>query len=117
MVIVTVDNDNLILNVKGLGKFLALKSKLVIPLANIKGVTADPGAFDMPKGLRAPGTAVPGIVYAGTFYHEGDKVFWDVHNRANTIVIELANEEFNRLVIEVKSVEETIKLIEENINR
>lgn len=117
MVVTTIQNENLVLNVKGIGKFLALKSELVIPLINIKGVTADPGAFDMPKGLRAPGTAIPGIVYAGTFYHDGDKVFWDVRNRSKTIVIELENEEFNRLVVEVENVEETTKLIEANINR
>jgi hypothetical protein len=117
MVIPKIENGNLILNVKGIGKFLALKSELVIPLTNIKGVTADPGAFDMPKGLRAPGTAVPGLIYAGTFYHDGDKVFWDVRNRANALVIELANEEFNRLIVEVADVNTTIRLIEANINK
>lgn len=114
MVIATIHDGNLILNVKGIGKFLALKSELIIPLANIKGATVDPGAFDMPKGLRAPGTAIPGIIYAGTFYHDGDKVFWDVHNRAKAIVIELENEEFNRLIVEVADPEKTVQLIEES---
>ncbi len=116
MVVTTIQDDNLVLSLKGLGKFLALKSELVIPLTNIKGVTADPSAFDMPKGLRAPGTAIPGIIYAGTFYHDGDRVFWDVHNPAKTIVIELANEEFNRLIVEVEDVDKSIKLINERVS-
>jgi hypothetical protein len=117
MVIITTENNNLILHVKGMGKILAFKSEMTIPIEHIKGVTADSGAFDMPKGIRAPGTAVPGIVYAGTFYHDGDKVFWDVHNRAKTIVIELRDEEFSRLIVEVENVDEAVKLIEEGINK
>ncbi len=39
-----------------------------------------------------PGTSIPGVLTAGTFYHDSKRVFWDVHNPENTVVIELKDE-------------------------
>jgi hypothetical protein len=44
---------------------------------------------------------VPGLLTAGTFYHEGGFVFWDVHDPARTIVVDLEHEHYRALVIEV----------------
>ncbi|MEU7854512.1 hypothetical protein [Nonomuraea sp. NPDC049141] len=38
-----VDGDTLVVEIEGLDKLWALKSRLTIPLANIRGATADPG--------------------------------------------------------------------------
>ena len=40
-----------------------------------------------------PGTNIPGVLTAGTFYQHGKRVFWDVHNPDNTVVIELKDEQ------------------------
>lgn len=69
----------------------------------------------MPKGLKAPGTAIPGIFYAGTFYDGGDKVFLDVRHANKAIVIELKNEDFKRLVVEVENPAEAVALIQDKI--
>jgi hypothetical protein len=53
------------------------------------------------SGIRAPGTHVPGVITAGTFYQEGERVFWDVHDPESTVVIQLKDERYVRLVIEV----------------
>jgi hypothetical protein len=53
------------------------------------------------KGIRAPGTHVPGVITAGTFYQEGERVFWDVHDPESTVEIQLKDERYVRLVIEV----------------
>jgi hypothetical protein len=44
---------------------------------------------------------VPGVITAGTFYQEGERVFWDVHDPESTVVIQLKDERYVRLVIEV----------------
>lgn len=56
------------------------------------------GWFD---GLKIAGTAVPHIFRAGTFYQEGEWVFWDVNHPEQTIVIELEHEKYRKLIIEV----------------
>jgi hypothetical protein len=57
---------------EGLDKLWALKSKLTIPLAHVRGATVDPGILGEPKGVRAPGTHVPGVITAGTFHQDGE---------------------------------------------
>jgi hypothetical protein len=115
MVEVSIKDKKLILNIKGVGKVLALKSEFIIPLTSVKGVTADPGVLEMPKGLRAPGTAIPGVFYAGTFFSEGDKVFWNVRHADKAIVIELEDEDFARLIIEVENPTQVVELIEKSL--
>ncbi len=112
MVIVSIKDGDLKLHIEGVHKALALRNEIVVPLKHVRGVTADPGVSAMPRGLRAPGTSIPGHLYAGTFYHEGEKVFWDVHNFAKAIVIELTDEDFKRLVVEVEDPDEVVSMIE-----
>lgn len=102
MVDLTVAEGKLILNVRGADKLWAFKSSLEIPLGHIAGVRADAEiARGWWHGLRMPGTNVPGVITAGTFYRDGKRAFWDVHNPENAIVIDLHDEGFNQLVVEV----------------
>jgi hypothetical protein len=109
---VSTDGDHLVVEVEGLDKLWSLKSRLVIPLANIRGATVDPGIIKEPKGLRMPGTHVPGVITAGSFRTDGEWVFWDVRDPAKAVVIELSNEEYTRLVVQVPDPRDTVALIE-----
>lgn len=53
-------------------------------------------------GLRAPGTNVPGVITAGTFYEHEGRVFWDVHNPERAIALHLRDDRYAKLVIEVE---------------
>ncbi len=112
MVEITVKGDKAVFEVEGWDKLWSLRSRLEIPLAHIKGVHADPkpamGWFD---GLKLAGTAIPNIFRAGTFYQQGDLVFWDVHNPDKTIVIELEHERFAKLIIEVADPKAAVSLL------
>ena len=74
--------------------------------------TADPGAVEEPKGLRAPGAHVPGVITAGTFHIDGEHVFWDVHDPAKAVVIELRDQRYARLIVQVPDPRATVDLIE-----
>jgi hypothetical protein len=114
---IDVDGDNLIVEIEGWDKLWALKSRLEIPLSKVRGATADPGAARAPEGIRAPGAYLPGVITAGTFHIDGERVFWDVHNPANAVVIQLADERYTRLIIEVTDPRKTVDLIERAISR
>ena len=102
MVELSVAGGKLTLHVMGADKLWALKSSLEIPLAHIAGVRADPDvARGWWHGMRMPGTNVPGVITAGTFYQDGKRIFWDVHHPERTIVIDLHDEQYNQLIIEV----------------
>ena len=62
----------------------------------------------MERGMWAPG-----LITAGTFYREGELVFWDVHDPQKTVVIRLRDERYARLVIEVEDPETTVARVNE----
>ncbi len=102
MVDVTISGDVLVLNVRGMDKLWALKSSLEIPLRHVAGVRTDPAAASgWYHGLRMPGTNIPGVLTAGTFYQDGKRVFWDVHDPKNTVIFDLKDERYNELIVEV----------------
>ncbi|MCM2389488.1 hypothetical protein [Streptomyces albipurpureus] len=109
---VSIEADQLIVEIEGLGKLWALKSRLVIPLAHVRGATADPGIVKEPKGLRSPGTHFPGVITSGTYRTKEGQVFWDVRDAAKVIVIELTDERYTRLVLQVADPRTTVALVE-----
>ncbi|SEF96649.1 hypothetical protein SAMN04489712_102652 [Thermomonospora echinospora] len=109
---VNVDGGTLVVEMEGLDKLWALKSRLEIPLENVRGATIDPGIVREPKGIRAPGTHLPGVLVAGTFHINGQRVFWDVRDPNKAVVIELADERYARLILQVDDPRATVNLIE-----
>lgn len=113
MVDLSISEGKLTLHVRGADKLWAFKSTLEIPLVHIAGVRADPGtASGSYHGIRMPGTNLPGVITAGTFYQDGKRVFWDVHHPERTIVINLHDETYNQLIIEVDDPAAAIELIQ-----
>ena len=95
---VSTSNGKLIVDVQGLDKLWSLKSRLELPLEHISGVRS--AAAERVRGIRAPGTYIPGVITAGTFHQIGSKVFWDVHDSAKAIAIDLHDERFSTLIVE-----------------
>ena len=62
--------------------------------------------------IRMPGINVPGVITAGTFYQDGKRVIWDVHHPEKTIVIDLHDERYNELIVEVDDPASAVNLIQ-----
>jgi hypothetical protein len=113
MAIVTIRDEQLSIDIRSLDKLWALTSSLTIPLAHVRGATPDATIASEPKGIRGPGAHIPGVLVAGTFHQKDGLVFWDVHDAAKAVVIELEDEKYQRLVIEVDDPRGTAELIEQ----
>jgi hypothetical protein len=114
---VELTQETLTVHVQGADQLWALRSRLEIPLAHVVGAEADPEvALGWWKGIRAPGTYVPGVITAGTFYQKGEKVFWDVHDPEKTVMIQLRDKKYSRLVVEVEDPASTVEAIHEALN-
>ena len=111
MASVSVTDDLLTVDVQGLHRLWAFKRRIRVPLAHVRGATPDPGIVHEPKGLRAPGLHVPGAAVIGTFHRDGETHFWDVRVGTHTIVFELADETYNRLIIDVEDPRTTVDTI------
>jgi hypothetical protein len=110
--------DTMSINVRGMDRLWALRSRLEIPLSHVSGAeAAQEAARSWWQGIRSGGTHVPGVITAGTFHQEGERVFWDVHDPEKAIVIRLRDERYARLVIEVEDPPATVAAIQEAIGQ
>jgi hypothetical protein len=103
MVKIDVKDGKLELTLEGLDKLWAMKSHLAIPLANVSAVRADP-AIAREKGrtgLKLTGARLGERLIAGSFRQDGKTVFWDVHDAAKAIVLDLHDEHYAQLIVEV----------------
>lgn len=65
-------------------------------------------------GLERPAAAwhrTAGVLTAGTFLHDGKRVFWDVHHPGRAVVVDLGHEQYDQLVIEVGNPDAVIVLL------
>jgi len=111
MVTIEREGNNFIFEIEGLHKLWALKSRLNIPAAHIIKAYANKATSAWIWGLRMPGTQIPGIITAGSYIVKDGTIFCDVMDVSKSIVVELDDEHYKRLVIEVEDPEDAIKML------
>ena len=112
MVTISLTPTSAVFEVEGIDKFWALRSRLEIPLAHIRAVRADPAiARKWWHGFRLAGSYIPGVISAGTFYQDGQLVFWDVHDPERTIVVDLTHERYSHLIVDVENPASTVAML------
>ncbi len=112
MVGVRVQGDELQVEVLGSHRLWALKRRLRVPLSHVVSVRRAIDEDFRRTGLRLPGTYVPGLIIAGTFRRRGARSFFDVRRKDRAIVIELHDDAYVRVVVEVVDPDETVSVIE-----
>ncbi len=114
MATIELDGRDAVVRLTPLEKLGALRGDVRVPLAAVRGsrVVTRPGAEV--RGLRAPGTAVPGVVAVGT-WRRGRRVkeFVAVHGTQAGIIVDLdpAQARFARLVVSLPEPEEAGRLL------
>lgn len=93
--------NELIVHLKLWEAIAALQKSIRIPLKNIRGATDDDGFLGPALGFRSPGTNFPGLISAGIYRKHGDRqfVFWT--RGTHPVVIELADEKWDRIILGV----------------
>ena len=117
MTTVEIAGDQLVVTMHGLDPFWALRRRVIVPLAHVRGATPDPGVGRESAGVRAPGTHVPRVITAGTYRKDGERTFWNLRPSQQAVVIELAGERFRRLVLGVDDARATAELVERSLTR
>lgn len=110
---VVIQDNNLVVTMQGVRKFVALKSEVSVPLANVVGVTSGLDQKELPALFTPRAGANIGVYTGGTFFQDGNKVFYDLKRKEDAVVITLQGEDFERLVIGVDDPAATTQLIEE----
>jgi hypothetical protein len=114
MVKVSVGSDAVTLRLEGAKKFLAVKSKITIPLANIVKVSTE-----QVKPLWLPrmrlGAHVPGVFMAGTFWVKQGKTFYYVRDFTKCITLHLKKHEYSKVIVQVDDKESVARRIRDAI--
>ncbi|RAV32852.1 hypothetical protein [Corynebacterium heidelbergense] len=110
-----IDGDNLVITPRGMNKLWGFRSALSIPLRHIRGATADDSIAADKRGLRAPGLSIPGK-YVGTFHRDGEKMYWNVHRGEQTLVLQLKEEQFDRIVLSIPDAKSTERRLNAALN-
>ena len=111
MVTIYRKDGNYIFEVNGMHKLWAFKSQLTIPAQHILSAHQDVESIRGWRGWKLPGTFIPSIITAGTFYKDDNKFFWDASNIEKCIIVELQDEDYNKLIIEVEDPLHAIELL------
>lgn len=113
MVEITVADGRLIVEPRGLHRLWTLRRRIEVPLSYVRDARVeDEKPIGWWMGLRVPGTHLPWVIAAGTYYRKGRREFWDLRHHRRPVVIDLVGGGFDRLVVEVDDPDETVRRIE-----
>ncbi|MGI8711173.1 MAG: hypothetical protein ACR2LA_09305 [Acidimicrobiales bacterium] len=109
-------DDRLLVRPVGLLRVWALSTGIDVPVTAIVdvGVSERRGLV---KGLRAPGTYLPGVMTAGTFRSRGEKDLWMVGRADSVLVIELHDERYRHVIVQVEEPEAAVEALRAAMNR
>ena len=94
-----VEGENLVLDLSGLEKVEGFHGDVRVPLTSVREVRSVDDPWAELRGIRAPGTGLPGVIAVGTRLGKEIRDFAAVHGRGPAVVVELEGAEFDRLVV------------------
>jgi hypothetical protein len=94
-----VEGADLVVKMAEIEKFEAMHTDLHVPLATVRSVRVVEDAWPELRGIRAPGTGIPGVIAVGTRRGSFGKDFAVVHGRETAVVVELAGAAYSRLIV------------------
>jgi len=105
-----VDGTELVVALSELERLGAFRGDIRVPLTAVRAVRVADEPRPELRGVRAPGTGIPGIIALGARRGEGHDFAAVYHDRP-AVVIELEGATFDRLVISVDNPDATAAAI------
>lgn len=99
-------------NILGWHKLWCLKRRIIIPEENVVFASVYSGSFSGLQGIRLPGTYLPGVITAGTYYTGEGWIFCDIVNPDRCLEIGLERERYRKLIVQVKDPDSDLQLFQ-----
>ncbi len=100
-----VEGDVLTVDLTGFEKLEGFHGSIHLPRSTVRAVRAAADPWSELRGIRAPGTGIPGVVAVGTRRGGGHKDFAAVHGKGPAVVVELDGADFDRVVVTLDDAE------------
>jgi hypothetical protein len=89
----------LVLRLSWLERLGAFSGEPRVALSTVSTVRVSTEPWHELRGIRAPGTGIPGVIALGTRVGRGGKDFCAVYGKGPAVVVELAAAAYGRLVV------------------
>ena len=100
-----IDEHSLVIVLSPKERIQAFHGNVSVPRSAVADVRVVPDGMHEVHGIRAPGTALPGVTKVGTWRSAGATTFAACHGHAPAVVIDLTGESYDRLVVTVQDPE------------
>jgi len=101
-----ITDDTLTVQMSLAEKAEALHRDLTVPRSAVTGVRVVADGLAEVHGLKMPGTGLPGVIMVGTWISSEGRTFAVCHGGGPAIVIDLAGEHLDRIVMTVDNPEQ-----------
>ena len=106
-----VEGDRLALRLTGVEHLEGMHRDVVVPTSSVTAARVTEDVWSELRGIRAPGTGIPGVIAVGTRRGSFGKDFAVVHGKGRGVVVELVDQDFSRIVITTPDPEEVVSRI------
>jgi hypothetical protein len=96
-----VEGDDITVRLNPLEKLGALRGNPRVPRSAVRVARVSDRPWSELRGIRAPGTGIPGVISLGTRRGGGGRDFAAVYRNRPVVVVELEGAVFDRLVVTV----------------
>jgi hypothetical protein len=94
-----VEGSDLVVKMSEIEKFEAVHPDVHVLLSTVRVVRVAEDAWPELRGIRAPGTGIPGVIAVGTRRGSFGKDFAVVHGKERAIVVELDGADYSRIIL------------------
>lgn len=109
---IQVAHNSLLVRLSPLEKIAALHRDIRVPLTSVYRVSVEPNPYRALRGVRAPGTGIPGVLVLGTLRFRGGKDFVAIYGRRPVVRIDFrANSAIDRLLVTTHNPEDIADMI------
>jgi len=103
-----VSDDMVTVSLSVAEKIEAVHGDVSVPRAAVLSARVVPDGMEEVHGLKMPGTGLPGVIMVGT-WRDGQTVTFAVcHGRQPAVVVDLADQVYDRLVVTVEDPEAAV---------
>jgi hypothetical protein len=111
-----IEDDELVVEMTTAEKLEAVHGEVRVPLAAVRAVRTVGDAWPELRGIRAPGTGIPGKIAVGTRRGSFGSDFAVVHGTGPAVIVELDGAKYSRLVITNDDAEQLARQIQDRLS-